>query len=182
MKPRQAILATAALIVAGGLAFVLWPKNAHRPLFRLAIVRRAEEQGKPVVFFRIVAADRRRFQITGVQRVYADRKDDPSQFPEGTYGFWAPSQAWPIGDPRKAQKEFGVLAPTNAPVWRLRVTLWMESPSAADRLNSMRILYRMLRKRSIPIYNAAKTSWEGFYSIGSEAVESDFITNSVAKQ
>ena len=172
------MLLVGLLIFVGAFALLLRPKNTTGPVLRLNIVKQTLVEGKRVVFFRVNVADGRRIQLVGAQRLCGDRKEDPSQFPNG---FWAPSQGSPLGSPQKGSKEFGVLAPTNASVWRLKVTVWMESASTRKRFDSMRVLWTLMRKRGSSVYSATKASWQAFYTAGSEALESKWVTNSVLR-
>jgi hypothetical protein len=60
MKRRtRLVVVLAALGLVVGLAWFNWPRHAEGPLLRLKIVRQTEEQGKPVVFFRVEVAEHR---------------------------------------------------------------------------------------------------------------------------
>jgi hypothetical protein len=174
----------------------------------LKIVRRTVEEGKPVVFFRVEVADNRRTQIKDVEKVVGDSSEGPFEgfhityfnsnmapvstiaaspvkaslgLLEPTSNFWAPSQSSPLLDPSKGRREFGVLVPTNAAIWKLRVTVDMESPNPSERFKSSLIVWRLMRKRGSSVYEATKASWRIFTVMGSEAVESDLITNAIPR-
>jgi hypothetical protein len=180
------LLVVILMALAGGMVFFLWPKQTDQPLLRLKIVRRTEEQGKPVVFFRVEVADRRRMLIMSVERILGDISEGPlvrgsRNSPAHPREAWAPSQGWPIGDPKQGREEFGILVPTNAAVWRLRVRVGMETPNQFKRFKEMLRFYKGLRRNGVPILKAAKDAWNSFYGLSSQEVESGTITNSVPK-
>jgi hypothetical protein len=190
MKGRTlyvSILAAVALAIS--LAWFFWPRHINGPLLRLKIVRQTVEQGRPVVFFRVEVADHRRIQITGAEKVLGnvterswDEEKDSRGLPKVAKDFWAPSLGSPTGNPKIGRKQFGVQAPTNAPIWKLRVTIAMEEPDPFKRISIMPGLWKW--ELTIPSHNKSKvrTAWEvwnAFYDIGSQTTESDPITNTV---
>src|ERR1041384_6278724 len=118
MNRRTVILAFSLLVAIGSLVCLQWPPEKNPPSYRLKIVRQAKEQGKSVVFFRVEGGNnRQRIQIKNVVRDAVGTTDGAFDVSPGqTNGFWAPSHVWPIDDPGKGRKEFGVLVPTKAPV------------------------------------------------------------------
>src|SRR6266436_82632 len=104
MNQRRTFLPVVALLALTGVTlFFLWPRETR---LRLRIVRRDEENGKPVVFFRVEGSGQRRIIITEVHQIVGETWQIPS---------WA-SQRSPLSDPMKAGKKFGVLAPRNTSV------------------------------------------------------------------
>jgi hypothetical protein len=78
-----------------------------------------------------------------------------------------------------AQKEFGVCAPTNAPVWKLRVVAAMETPRSFQRFKAMANTWRANRRSGRPFFKATSDAWNQFYFSGFEQLESDVITNAL---
>lgn len=140
----------------------------------MKIIRQDVDQGNPVVFFQLQEATGRRIQIENVQRLIGDIVQDPSG-----PGFWAASQHAAIGSPNKALREFGVLAPTNCPEWRLRVIVNMEPASQLGRLKEMSKAWRNLRAARIPFFTSVFMIRNGFYATDVQVIESDPITGSL---
>src|SRR5437773_2358112 len=112
MRTRRTAIAIAAVLVAACLLyFLVLPGNQKTSSPRLRVVRRVAEGRREVVFFRVELADSRRVQICGAEKIIGDKVESP--FVEGSFpmkiaqNFWAPSQAWPMGDFRKGRREFG---------------------------------------------------------------------------
>ena len=169
------------LLAVAAVLWVVWPRSAKEPVFRLLVVREAVEQGKAVVFFRVEVPDRRRIQLSGAQRVAGNKTNDWREFPpNGSNGFWAPSQAWPMGDPAKALKPLGILAPTNTSVWKARIYVYKEIPSQTRRIAQMPSLWwgqwrsGMMGKS---VGRLTRDVWGMFFSDGGEWVESEPLTN-----
>jgi hypothetical protein len=147
----------------------------------LKIVRQAKEQGKSVVFFRVEGGNnRQRIQIKNVVRDAVGTTDGAFDVSPGqTNGFWAPSHVWPIDDPGKGRKEFGVLVPTKAPVWKLRVGLWVDTPISIQRLKNNITTWALLRSAGRPFFRAIRETWVAFYVADEPVIESELMTNSV---
>jgi hypothetical protein len=184
MRRRLVIIPVLGLAV--GLAWLIWPRHTNDPLLRLKIVRQTVENGKPVVLFRVEVGESRRITICGAERVTGDRVEGPLDFsemrstglPKPVAGFWAASQSSPMYDPRKGWREFGVVAPMNAPVWKLRVRV-VKGPSRSERFKQMVGIWRITRRDGGSLYEATMESWYSFYEISSDVIESDLITNTV---
>lgn len=113
---RGTVLITGTLALAFGALFMRAFPQRHS-CFDLKVVRRTVEQGKPVVFFRVIGGGQGKTQLIGVERDITDAPSDESQEPSVTWTkaakeFWAPSQPSPMGNPTIARNEFGVLAPS----------------------------------------------------------------------
>jgi hypothetical protein len=197
------VVFAALLLVAIG--FLVWPHSTNAALLRLKIVRQTVEEGKPVVFFRVEVAHSRRIQIRDVERVTPNKTDSPYEelgitysrptpTPELAFGafsntaslglmkpskaFWAPSQASPLLDPSKGRREFGVLVPTKAAVWRLRVKVEIEDRRSWVRFKRSLVVWRWLRNRGISAYDATGMCWRALQLMEPQVVESELITNS----
>ena len=170
MKRRRVFVGVlAVLVLAAGLGWYFWPRHNNGPLLRLKVIRQSVEQGKPVVFFEVEAIGGRRRQICNLERedYWGETiKTLPIQ------DVWKPLG---LGDPFRGQKQFGVLEPTKAGAWKLRVTVATET----ERVHGIKTLWRLLRMRGTSLFAATKQSLEAFYPNRSEVIESDFITNSV---
>ncbi len=184
LKRRLFFFAVLATLI-GSAVFLLAHSSSPQP-FRLRIVRRATDQGKPVVYFRVEGGGHLRIQITNVERIVRENVEgrylefDP---PKGSAtvrpDFWAPSQGSPTGDPIHGRNEFGVVVPTNAPVWKLRVMILFET-SSLDRIKSMPSLWRSLRSSGSSFVQSTHATWTAFYDGGQQTLESEPITNTVA--
>jgi hypothetical protein len=164
MKTRAILVIIVGLVLAYGLAIFCWPRDDKRPV-RLKITRRAIEQGKPVVFFRLVGANGRRIRITDVQRVVGALNDGPFEAPgiwTPTENFWSPSQEWPLLDPKKGRREFGLCAPTNTQSWKVKVTVNVENIGLGARLSNLRKLWKPLRKCGSSFLRATWSAWGAF--------------------
>jgi len=180
------------LSFAVGLGWIFWARHHNDSPPKLTIVRQTMEEGQPVVFFQVDGSDSRRIQIGHVERVIGERTDEPTSKPVQRVSslsfklekdFWAPSspELPPIGDPNKSRKEFGVVAPTNAPIWKLRVTI-MEHATLAQRFKDAPGLWKHLRGLGFSIRPTLREAWTTSIFVGSKVVESDAITNSAAIQ
>jgi hypothetical protein len=181
--------------LAGGLVFLFWPKQSGQPLVRLRIVRRTVEQGRSVAYFKIEVADSRVTRIVGVQRVSGDHVDDPfsSGSLEPTKCFWAASEVGPMGpmaNPSRARKEFGVIAPQGALIWKVRVEIESAAPSNQfERFKAIPRVWRMFRGAHYSFSRALRATWGVFVNDPLymnhlapmlQITESDLITNAVA--
>jgi hypothetical protein len=183
------LLVVVGLALAGGLVFLFWPKQSDRPLVRLKIVRRAVEQGKPVVFFRVETADSRRIQIAMVAKIIGDQRtgsveyavSGPLSKPKPAMNFWAPSQASPIMSLRSRRSEFGIVVPTNASIWRVQVTVFLDLP-IWDRLRAMPSTWSYMRKSGTPFPKAERAARNAFYYTHPQELYSDPITNAVTPE
>src|SRR5579859_4880074 len=194
---RRLLLLVVGLVL-GGMGFMLWSKKTQ-PLLRLQIVKQSIEQGKPVVFFRLDGDANLRILIHGVEKVTGaaldGRYDSPVSSKDiwgpgllqawadvaGQDNFWAPSQLshWAF-----AGQDFGVLALTNVPIWKLRVTATMSVPSRLGAFKAMPTMWSFCRSKGRPFLQIAKTTWNmglsGYTGIfETNVIESDLITNSV---
>ena len=185
VKSRKLTITAIAVILAltAALAWFFWPQNTD-PHFRLKIVGQAVEAGKPMLLFKVELADRRRIQITDVVKVIGEKTEEPLESdPEHAWGlkpaagFWGPSQRWPMGDSAIARKPFAVTVPTNAPSWRLRVSVSFENPNRWQRFKTKIEIWKMLRRNGSSLYAATRDSWRVFDRGGSQSLESDLITN-----
>ena len=86
-----------------------------------------------------------------------------------------------MGDPEVGRKEFGILAPTNAAVWNLRVRICPEV-SSFGRFNRMLGEWWRMKSRGDSFSKATRDAWNTFYGVGSDqVVESELITNAVPR-
>lgn len=181
MNRRRISVVASLVVVVTGFWFFLWVLSPGEPEFRLKVVRQAIEQGKPVIFFKVVGGGPERIQLTDVERVAAGITNGPfDEFSKPAKDFWAPSQTWPMGNPNVARKEFGIVAPTNTPVWKLLTMIYAEAP-ATERFKAMPRLWRHLRKAGSSFPKATRDTWNAFYGGSRHLIESDLITNSVLK-
>jgi hypothetical protein len=177
---------------------MFWPKKSG-PHLRLKIVRRAIEQGKPVVFFRLDGDANLRILIHGVEKVAGaaveGRYDSPVVSKDvwgplkqewgdvvGQDNFWAPSQSLHCAF---ASQDFGVLALTDVPIWKLRVTATMSVPNRLGAFKAVPTMWRVCRSNGRTLPQIAKVAW-GMWSSGYSGIfetnvfESDPVTNAVA--
>jgi hypothetical protein len=182
---RRTVLVGAALlllVVAG--VFFIWPRETGEPKFRLKTVRHSQEQGNPVVFFRIVGPRRPQIQVTNIRRV-REGTMTPQYIPEFdavSAVLWTPYQKWPFTDPKDARKEFWIMVPNNAAVWKLQVTI-LVPPSWLDRFKMMPRLWQTFRKNGSSFLEA---TWESLKAAknwipsgSSQVIESEAITNAI---
>jgi hypothetical protein len=153
-------------------------QEAEDPVFHLLTVRQTNENGRAVVFFRVTGARTRRIQLTGAVRVFEEGEDSPDNSTAGME-FFAPSQVAPFGNPIMARKPFGVLAPTNASPWKLKVCVYMEDPIFFHRLPVMPRMWKWGRKLRKSVVGSASFAWNAFLAGGSQWVDSDLITNGI---
>jgi hypothetical protein len=123
-----------------------------------------------VVFFRVVGSSRRRIRIK-VDRILGDRF-----IPDAATEHWAS----PLLD--SPGSEFGVLAPTNFSIWKLRVGIALELRRPIDRLLAMPYSWRILRVNGEPCLRAAWEAWGAFDFGESQIIESDAITNAIPRR
>jgi len=207
MNRPKIFLVLGLLVLMGGFLFLLWPHKTTKPLLRLKIVRQTKENGRPVVFFRVQATDHRRIVLDRIERVIGERAEvlatesffsdghtfyvgieriplvrgQPSITSHGLLlfpGFWPPSTPNPVGDLKQGRKTFGVLGPTNARVWKLRVQACVEM-ATLQRFNQIRMGWMDNWRKGKPCFKAAWEAWNTFYGIRFQEVDSDFITNTL---
>ena len=182
MRTPRIVIVTAAAVVAVGLLYFVVLPDTEVASPHLKVVRHAVESGSEVVFFRVELPDSRRVQICSVEKVIGGKVEEPWVSGSGKplqlrQNFWAPSQGWPMGDPGKGRKEFGVLAPTNATVWKLRVTVSLSMPRSWMLWQTM---LECIKQRRL-LSKATSGTWNTFYQAGTETVESETITNAVPR-
>jgi hypothetical protein len=177
---RNQIASAAIVFLALGVAFYAWPRNSEHPKVRLIVVRRTIEQGKPVVFFRLELADKRRIQIDKVKRVLFGGASDSPYEPsvQAANSFWAPSQSSPLNDPSKGRDTFGVLEPPNAESWKLRAWVSIVTPNQNKGIKGMRKIWWLARSRGKPFFETARLAWRLWLSVPSEIVENQMIVSS----
>jgi hypothetical protein len=149
----------------------------------LKIVRHGVERGRPVVFFQVEGAERRRLAIFNVLKIGGQETEGTLvQRPNGVFAqtadLWAPNQRSPIGLPEEGRKEFGIVAPSAA-IWKLRVTLDVEDPHSFRRFTGMSGLWEVVGR--VPLRNLsdeAALMWHRRYT-HPEFIESQPITNAV---
>jgi hypothetical protein len=181
MNHRRAIV---LVIVSLALVCVLLLlAGSHKPLAKLKIVRFGVEQGKSVVYFRVEADTNRWLHLTPkIQKLEESGVEELRVM--GTNGFLglasdflAPSQMpdWFVSE-AESRKEFGILAPTNSSVWKLRVVVITENPNLLRRFEEFLKLWTKRAKlgKSVP---SPATEWKSAYTYG-VTLESDPITNS----
>ena len=149
----------------------------------MSIVGHSVEQGKQIVFFRVEGIGRR-ITIVQVRRVIGSSEED-SREGDGLSkpGFWAPSEPmpYPTYGVRNPHKVFGVTAPTNTPVWRLRLLVFVDRPFMA-RVREMPRGWKFYRvQRRDPWYRAVWRAWNVYESRDRSELQSDLITNEVVR-
>jgi hypothetical protein len=182
VKAHRAAIIIAAAVATGYAAYrTATPTNPGISTPRLQIVRRAVERDREVIFFRVVLPDTRRVQICWAEKVIGDRVEIPyveDMFPaQLTPNFWAPSQVWPMGDFKKGRKEFGVTVPTNTAAWKFRVRVNLSVPRSRAWWKMMRWDWADQRSRGISVFKAVNDTWNTFYSMETQEIESETITN-----
>jgi hypothetical protein len=144
MKRASLWFALGFLVLAGCLVFSpLGQQDADRSPLRLKIVRRVQDQGRPVVFFRLEGGGGRRVIVDALGTMAVTRRQRIILTDEvfDTRPEYAPAELW-SGSPtavsearRVSREEFAVFPPTNAFAWNLLVEFHSE-PRLFDRLNS----------------------------------------------
>jgi hypothetical protein len=184
VKIRRLVFASAiAAAVVYLLYVIVLPANPKISSPRLKLFRHASERGREVVFFRVELDDNRRVQICGAEKIAGDGDTLEELFLHDSFpmrvnqDFWAPSQVWPLGDFRRGRKEFGVLAPTNAPTWKLRIAVCMSVPRSSAWLTMMRKDWAAQRRSGASAFKAASDTWNTFYQMDTRQIESETITN-----
>jgi hypothetical protein len=181
---RTLLLVIVGLVLLVGLVFIICLNDQNQPLPRLNVTRHEVEQGKEVFFFKVTGAGVRRIHITRVERVTKYSVDGPLESPpldKRPKNFWSAESLplRPIGDPAEGRREFGVLAPTGVPIWKLRVSVEMEAENLTYRIKSRVKLWRMEFKTGKSFWAATHHAWTSFLYGDSATVESDVMTNGV---
>jgi hypothetical protein len=182
MKRRLFFVAViAALVLALGLFLFLWPRQPDSPLC-LKIVGQTMENGGPTAFFRLEGAENRKIHIGKIERISGEQIEPFD--PRGRPGqkFWAPSSPVPMGDPtnpNQGRTQFGVIAPGNAPVWKLRVKVFIEPANEIELLNKKLGLWKLLRRRGDPFFRGLQLTWTVPIYSDAKVIESDPITNTL---
>jgi hypothetical protein len=154
-------------------------------VLHLRLLRQTQELGQSLAVFRVQVSDRRRIQIVGAARMVDEKK--LTEVPSGQTwgGLWSRSHGAAWGDASTGRNEFYVGQPTNAPVWRLWVSVSVEEPSLLKRAKLMAGLWPTMRSARLSMPQAARAVWGAFYSVGHQELVSELITNqfveSVAK-
>lgn len=190
------VAALCALSVCGG---ALWQVSSSRRPLQLKTVRTAVEQGRQVVFFRVVGAGGARIEIADVKLLedtYGNgRFEKPAlsylvpvnsdtafhtfdtQKPKGVWfhkvDIWAASSEWPLMDPTKARHEFRLIAPTNGLSWKVRLTVNVETAGFGTRLTKLVHYWRFYRGTGCSMKKAARMAWRSFHQFETRLVESD---------
>lgn len=169
MKRRVLITAvSAALTVMVTMALWLWLQQAEASL-ELKIVRQTLENGKPIAYFRVVGCRGRRIQIGEIEQLAPDRILQ-----------WADLLAV-FRDPNTAgRRNLRLVAPTDVPVWKLRLTVHIEQSSWVERFKTALDQWRALRGKRYTVARSLKEIWRTPVFSESRSVQSDWITNSVA--
>ena len=173
---RSRLIWLVSFLVSGGLVlFFLWPTKPAP--FRLRIIGQTQEQGKTVAQFRVEGGPRR-MAISRIVKV-VDGAETEAVDMDQFYGF---SKTWPLGDPRRALKEFAVAAPTNAPIWKLRVTVSFENasaPGSGERIKNLPVMWKAAKAAGSSFSKACWYSWNSFYGNDSQVLESEPLTNAL---
>jgi hypothetical protein len=82
-----------------------------------------------------------------------------------------------MGDFTKGRTEFAVTVPTNTAAWKFRVRVDLSIPRSPAWWKKMRREWASERDRGIPVFEAAHNTWNTFYSMESQDIESETITN-----
>jgi len=161
------------------LVWSLWPRHTEVPVLRLRTLKKTQEQGKPIVFFRIDVADTDAFGSSFVERIAGERIEGPLMWVSGPKpvtapGFWAPSQKSILHERTRGPVIFAVLAPTNAPAWKLRVAVDLGTP---QRWKAVWRRWRRLRSWGKALPSATSEALDTFYRDIHEVLDSALITN-----
>jgi hypothetical protein len=130
-------------------------------------------------------ADDRRIQIGAVEKIIGNvhqgsfDSEASGGFGKPATNFWAPSQVPPLMNVRNGRKEFGVIAPADASIWKIRVLVMMERP-ASYRFRQMPRTWSYLVTCGTHYLAAALAAWDTFYYDKAQDFESDSITNAAA--
>jgi hypothetical protein len=146
-----------------------YPRTAKVPKPHLRAVRYTTTQtGRTVVVFQAESGGSWRVWASDFYRIVGDDKEDAVL-------------SKTLDPPAKGRFEFGVIAPTNVPAWKLQVTVHTEALALRTRLQFMQGQWKSLRKTGTPVLKAARDAlrvWGRFYATSSQTVESASITNS----
>jgi hypothetical protein len=180
-------LAIVGLVLLVGLVFIICLNNQNQPLPRLNVTRHEVEQEKEVFFFKVTGAGDRRIHITRVERVTKYKVDGPLESPpldKRAKNFWSAESLplRPIGDLAKGRCEFGVLAPTGVPTWKLRVSVDMEAEDLTYRVRLRVKFWLMELKTGKSLWVATHDAWTSFLYGDSATIESDVVTNGVVAE
>lgn len=160
--------------------FIGRPTNASRGPLRLIITRGGEVQGKPVAFFRVLAADGRRLQIEGYGISIGGGGDSVE-------GIRLRPVIWPHNSsvlfaPVPKRDYICVDSPTNASVWRCWVRVAWENATFMQRLRDMPRRVKSLRNYGYPFLKAIRETQTRWDDLRHEEIKSELITNTVATQ
>jgi hypothetical protein len=185
MSRRTVLFVIVGLALVCGMVLL---SGSRKPLAKLKIVRLAVEQGKSVVYFRVEADTNRLLALNPFIKTLEDGTTEEFLI-KSTSGLlvrapnlFAPLQVsdpWDegFGSPR----EFGVIAPTNSPVWKLRLRVQLvENHSFKTLSDVLRPDTRVGQILFGSTIAAAKWVWDAQSSTQNEIIESELITNAVA--
>jgi hypothetical protein len=181
-RHRTLLLVIVGLGLACGIEFLLWSKKTS--LVELKIVRRAVEQGRSVVFFRVNGAEKGLMVIDGVYKIEDGKvKERLVRGADGLFGRWGDFSPLaiidPLDDTNRERREFGVIAPTNVPVWSLQAQVFTDDPSLFKRFSIGFSVWWSFGKESV--LSALRRAWNA-HAIRTENIASDPITNAVAPE
>jgi hypothetical protein len=155
-----------------------WTKPSKPPQVRILIVRRVIEQGKEMVFFRIIGPDDKRARISQIVPV-SETSVPPSSMANVLETIKAEASGRVLASKLTAEpgRSFGERAPTGATVWKVRVTV-RANVSTFRRLQLLpSAMLRMTRTAGSPLWKDIWITWDGFFD--SWVFDSEPITNSV---
>ena len=169
---RNVIFVTVSLVVSGALLCAVFSLGqSGTPSPKLRIVRRGLEKGRPVVFCSVEGGGGRRMMIRSVDQLVGEMRETPVFASPGFLPY----------EPGRERLEFGVLTPTNGPVWKLQVTVSVEVASLLDRIKNYPAGWRACRGN--PNFSTLKAPWVAWTIFYGDVkrrkyvLESESITN-----
>jgi len=160
-----------------GLVFLFSAHESEIPP-QLKIVEQAVELGRAIVLFKVEPSDRRKIQIERLLRVSLTGETDLNEPQE----FWAPNSSG-LNDFNKSLQIFKVIAPTNAPQWKLQATVRILTVNEVSPLKALPRFWRYYRSKTNNWFKSVSLSFHATMGLGanleSEVIESDVITNGV---
>lgn len=127
-------------------------------MLKLKIVGRAIDQRLPVVLFRVQGAPENNSVL--FFQAFKEGQDGLVSASLKPWEFWAPSQMpYPVG--AYGDKQFGVIAPTNAGSWRLRLTLLVQHRDGVRKLRDICNLIKLVGSESPrDIFQMVRAEWK----------------------
>jgi len=186
-RRRLTLLVIVLLGLACVAAVVFRAKKPNQTSLQLQLVSRSVEQGKEIVVFSVAGAADRRILVTTATKFVQDLEERPFQDLQEALGLAKPEQTTrellkvvPVADPKKTRKLFEVIASTNAPIWTLRVKVYLESAGLLTRLRGKSKAWKVMRSMGMPFLKAGWAAWDSFYPVESQILQCQIVESDSA--